>query len=134
MKGTFMTENKKNWLMQCRKCRGKCCKYIALEIDKPVSKIDYDNIRWYLMHKNVTVFIDHENAWTLQFPAKCENLDTDYKCRIYSRRPAVCSEYPGENHCEFEGAAPPYKILFETESDLLKYMKKKGIHQKQKKK
>jgi hypothetical protein len=38
-------KNEKNWLAQCKKCRGQCCKYIALEIDKPVNKTDYDNIR-----------------------------------------------------------------------------------------
>ena len=42
----------------CDKCTGLCCKYFALPIETPEDKEDYDDIRWYLCHKNVTVFVE----------------------------------------------------------------------------
>lgn len=131
--GSHMAKKNKNWLEQCQKCKGKCCRHIALEIDKPTCKTDYDNIRWYLLHKNVTVFIDHDNKWNLQFPTDCEYLTGDNRCKFYNDRPRVCSDYPGENHCEFEGNDEVYKVLFKTEPDFLAYLKKKKIDWKWKK-
>ena len=35
-----------------------CCRYVAIEIDKPTCKKDYDQIIWQLLHKNVRIFVD----------------------------------------------------------------------------
>jgi len=115
----------KDWLTQCNACGGRCCNYIALEIDKPTKKADYDNIRWYLMHQDVNVFIDQENAWTVQFESKCRNQDEKNHCKIYNTKPKICSDYPGENNCEFEGEGKPYKVLFRTVKELEDYLIKK---------
>ena len=40
----------------CDKCNGLCCRYFALPIDTPEDREDYDDIRWYLCHKDITVF------------------------------------------------------------------------------
>src|SRR4051794_4770830 len=42
----------------CDKCAALCCRYFALPIDNPKSAHDYDNVRWYLMHENVVVFVE----------------------------------------------------------------------------
>src|SRR5687767_11452053 len=41
-------------------CEGcdHCCRYVSIQIDRPRSKHDFSNIRWYLLHKNISVMID----------------------------------------------------------------------------
>jgi uncharacterized protein len=56
--------------MPCRECEAKCCKYFALQIDTPKRKSDFENIRWYLAHENVSVFVD-KRKWFLNVDNKC---------------------------------------------------------------
>jgi hypothetical protein len=48
---------------QCSKCTGLCCRYFALPIETPDDKEDYDDIRWYLCHEDVTVFVE-DGDWS----------------------------------------------------------------------
>jgi len=64
----------------CKECGGRCCKYVALEIDKPTNKNGYDQIRWYLAHKNIAVFVDHEKDWYVEFRTDCEKQSDDGLC------------------------------------------------------
>ena len=43
----------------CEGC-SYCCEYIAMEIDKPTTVNDFDYIFWYLIHKDVWVYVDEE--------------------------------------------------------------------------
>lgn len=106
----------------CEGC-SLCCRYVALEIDKPTTKSDMDQIRWYLIHKNVWVFVDNDNTWNIQFNTPCEKLDK-HLCSIYETRPQICRDYSTEN-CERYGEGDPFKLLFKTEEDLLKWLKEK---------
>ena len=47
----------------CTRCLAKCCRYFMLQIDTPSSKDDFENIRWYLAHRGVSVVIDMEGEW-----------------------------------------------------------------------
>ena len=60
--------------LTCEDCPAQCCKYVALEIDKPETKKDWDNIFWYLHHQNIVVFIDQDNDWMIEFRTPCKNL------------------------------------------------------------
>lgn len=94
----------------CEHCAAACCRYIALPIDKPKSGRDYDDIRWYLMHEGVTVFVE-EGDWYVQFQTRCKNLGADNLCTIYETRPEICREYePGE--CDYSGGTYGYDHLF----------------------
>ena len=94
----------------CEHCPAACCRHIALPIDKPANKRDYDDIRWYLMHKDVSIFVE-EGDWYVQFQARCSNLGTDNLCQIYESRPEICRDYePGE--CDYGGGAYTYDHLF----------------------
>ena len=42
----------------CESCAALCCRYFALPIDNPKTARQYDDIRWYLCHENVVVFIE----------------------------------------------------------------------------
>ncbi|MEL7238972.1 MAG: YkgJ family cysteine cluster protein, partial [Planctomycetota bacterium] len=44
----------------CERCSALCCRQIALPLDNPEDAEDFDNIRWYLMHENVHVFVEDE--------------------------------------------------------------------------
>ena len=94
----------------CEHCAAACCRYLALPLDKPASRRDYDDIRWYLMHENVTVFVE-EGDWFVQFQTRCKNLAANNLCAIYETRPAICREYePGS--CDYSGGSYGYDQLY----------------------
>lgn len=94
----------------CEHCPAACCRHIALPLDKPVGKRDYDDIRWYIMHENVSIFVE-EGDWYVQFQTRCRNLGADNLCRIYETRPDICREYePGS--CDYAGSSYTYDHLF----------------------
>ncbi len=116
----------------CHECGGSCCKYVALEIDKPVNKTDYDNIRWYLLHRNVNVFIDHERKWFVEFRSPCEALSETGACEVYEERPKICREHGNyEGECEYYSS--PYAEYFSSEQEFLAYLGNRKIDWKFKK-
>ncbi len=107
-----------------------CCRYVAIEIDKPTSKRDWDHLFWYLHHKNINVFIDWSNDWLVEFVTPCEQLDEKTKlCRIYNDRPQICREHSQDECVRYAGGAAE-KYYFKTPADLEKYLKKKKIDYK----
>ncbi len=113
--------------VKCQKCNAHCCRHIAIGVDAPDDKESYDNIRWYLLHKNVWVFIDHEDQWLIEFRTPCRLIRSDYKCGDYQNRPLVCKNYPEEDElCEGETNEPAYKELFKNVKDFERYMKKRS--------
>jgi len=88
---------------KCSRCAASCCRYVALEIDKPTSAGDFDDIRWYLAHPNLSVFVE-DGLWYLNIPGKCRYLTADHRCRIYEKRPRICRTYKLDE-CEFDGGA-----------------------------
>ena len=108
----------------CRECGGKCCNYIAVELDKPAAKKDYDHIRWYLTHRNVNVFIDHDSKWYVEFRTPCLEMTGDRKCGIYGIRPSICRDHGNaEGECEYYDT--PYKEYFSSRIDFEKYLENK---------
>ena len=37
----------------CEHCTGVCCRYVALPIEKPTNRRDFDDLRWYVMHEGI---------------------------------------------------------------------------------
>ena len=97
---------------------------MAIQVDTPESDRDYDDVRWYLLHRGVSVFRDADGAWYVEFPAPCERLDAEGGCRSYADRPALCREHgePPET-CEFHG--PLYDTRFETPADLQNWLERR---------
>ena len=107
----------------CEHCIAACCRYIALPLDKPTSARDYDDIRWYLMHQGIIVFVE-EGDWYIQFQARCKNLGADNRCGIYESRPEICREYePGE--CDYAGGTYGYDNLFTHPEQIDEYYLRK---------
>ena len=94
-----------------------------MEIDKPRTKRDFDNIRWYLLHQNVSIMIDWDGSWLIQFNSPCNWLK-DGRCTHYSLRPDMCREYDPAD-CERYCAGPAEKILMTNERDLERYLEER---------
>ncbi len=105
-------------------CRAMCCTYVATKIDAPRTKIDWDEIYWFLCHENVEVFIE-SRKWYVLFDTPCNNLDAKSRCVVYPRRPHVCREHEVEN-CEYWGEEEG-KITLRTPDDLKKFMKRRKV-------
>jgi hypothetical protein len=112
----------------CAKCGGKCCNHVAVPIDKPTTKGDFDDIRWYLGHENVTVFVE-EGEWYICFLTPCRYMTKDYQCGIYEKRPKICQDYDPES-CERHGDGDPYEQKFETMEEIEAYAQKYLLRRK----
>jgi len=94
----------------CEHCTAACCRYLALPLDRPRTARDYDDIRWYLMHEGISVFVE-EGDWYIQFQTRCRNLLPDNRCGVYDTRPEICMEYePGE--CDYIDGQYGYEAFF----------------------
>ena len=107
----------------CDQCNGVCCRYVSTEIDDPDDQLEYENIRWFLLHDNVSVYIDHDDDWIVEFQAKCSKLGEDSKCTYYDKRPQICRDHDIED-CDKFGEGEPHKVRFETVEEFEDYMKK----------
>jgi hypothetical protein len=120
----------------CVGCGAKCCKYVAMEIDAPEDINDFENIRWYVAHENVNVFIENDDTWNVEFVTPCSYLEDD-KCSIHEefvsgkiKRPSICRDFNTEecpHHNEYE---EPHR--FEKMEDVDKYIKEvfdAGLHE-----
>jgi len=108
----------------CNKCIGLCCRYFALPIETPTERDDYDDIRWYLCHKNVTVFVE-DGDWYLNINNKCKKLsEKDHRCDIYDKRPKICRGYTVDDCDSVEGEYD-YELHFTSDKQMEEYIKVK---------
>ncbi len=122
--------------LQCGKCSGMCCRYFALPIETPEDKEDYDDIRWYLCHKDITVFVEDDD-WYINIKNKCRHLSQkDYQCRIYKTRPKICRGYKMSD-CDYVDGEYDYELHFVNDKQMEEYIKIKfgnNVTEKQRKK
>jgi Fe-S-cluster containining protein len=108
--------------MQCDKCTGLCCRYFALPIETPEDKDDFDDIRWYLCHKDVTVFVE-DGDWYINIKNKCKHLsENDHRCKIYTKRPNICRGYKHDD-CDFVEGKYDYELHFTSDKQMEEYIK-----------
>lgn len=106
----------------CKKCDAKCCRYFALPIETPEDWDDFDDIRWYLCHKDVTVFVE-DGDWYLNVQNTCRYLsEKDYRCQNYELRPRICRKYDTEN-CDLTGGDYGYELHFTNDRQMEEYMR-----------
>ena len=105
----------------CVPCGGNCCRYIAIGINPPRSKVAIGNIQWFLLHENVKVYIGHKKDWYVEFTTPCRAFKKG-RCMEYKTRPKTCRDYgTSEGECEYY--ATPYAEKFETLEDFEKWQK-----------
>ncbi len=109
-------------MKHCNECESDCCRYVAVEIDEPETPEDFDEIRWFLAHKDVRVYKDTDGDWLIEFKTPCNMLDENHRCKIYDQRPAICQGH-GMDECIHNGEGEVEEILFETVEDVERYMK-----------
>lgn len=102
----------------CAYCTGKCCRYFALPIETPTTWDDFDHIRWYMMHGDVSIFVE-DDTWYLMVHADCKHLQPDHRCGAYETRPQICRKYTTDD-CEYEEDAC-YEKLFESPEQIWEY-------------
>jgi len=100
----------------CEHCTGQCCRYVALPLDKPATKRDFDDMRWYLLHEKVLIFVE-DGDWYIQFTADCRHLQADNRCGIYATRPQICRAY-STKECEYHAGEYEYEHLFTEPAQL----------------
>ena len=103
----------------CDKCSALCCRYFVLEIDKPETRRQFDDVRWYLVHEGTFVFIE-KKKWYLGVYARCKHLLADNRCGIYEKRPKICRAYSTEN-CDYHGGDYGWEMLFSSAEQLERY-------------
>ena len=106
---------------QCDKCAALCCRYFALPIETPETREDYDDIRWYLCHKDITVFVE-DGDWYININNRCRNLTKDNRCRIYNKRPRICRNYRHKD-CDFVDGEYDYELHFTSARQMEEYIK-----------
>lgn len=111
----------KTGLIPCTSCT-QCCQYVAIEIDTPEDRKDFDNIRWYLYHPGIEVYIDHDDTWNVLFHSRCENLEADGKCGVYETRPIICRNF-SVHTCEPNTGEPAEKVLLRNAADLEQWLR-----------
>lgn len=111
-------------LVQCEDCRGDCCSGMAIEIPKPRTRQDYDDIRWYLYHERTHVYIDREGDWVAEIDVPCRHRDPlGGRCKIYGkRRPPMCRNAKHED-CEMN--LEDARVRFLTVEDYDAWLKQK---------
>jgi Fe-S-cluster containining protein len=106
----------------CFRCSAKCCRYFMLQIDTPVSKMDFENVRWYLCHNGSSVYVD-KGKWYLHIDSVCRHVLEDGRCGIYDKRPQICREH-NPRDCEFESEYRA-SLNFTTIDELDEYIAKR---------
>ncbi|OIO37668.1 MAG: hypothetical protein AUJ75_03740 [Candidatus Omnitrophica bacterium CG1_02_49_10] len=119
---------------KCNVCEARCCKHVATEIDKPDSKGELNDIKWYLCHEDVRVFVE-KGSWYLGVGTKCKYVTPEHRCAIYKKRPRICANYgvdniAGEYDCELGSGEYDHSHNFYEPEDIDKYYEdnKKQIH------
>jgi len=114
----FQREDLKPGDVLCAHCTARCCRYFAFPIDTPETSEDFDHLRWYMIHGQVSLFVEDE-TWYLMIHADCRHLQADQRCGIYEDRPAICRSYSTDN-CEFDDDAC-YDKLFESPEQIQEF-------------
>jgi Fe-S-cluster containining protein len=111
---------------ECRKCDASCCRYFSFQIDRPDSYEEFENIRWYLMHKGVSVHVDFDGDWYIRLDNRCKmlvNTPQGPRCREYASRPIVCRRFAPDT-CDFAAGGFAYDELFTTPQQLEAYARR----------
>jgi uncharacterized protein len=115
----------------CDKCVALCCRYFALPIDNPETSREFDDVRWYLCHENIVVFIS-KKQWYVGVMSRCKHLEPDNKCGIYQTRPRICRSYSTDN-CDYHGGDYDFEELFTSADQLQRYAAEKLKAEREKK-
>jgi Fe-S-cluster containining protein len=105
----------------CEHCTAACCRYIALPIDTPETRAEFEDVRWYLLHENISVFVE-DGEWYINMATPCRHLQPDQRCGIYATRPRICRKYTTEN-CDYHSGDYGWEHHFTCPEHLDEYLR-----------
>jgi Fe-S-cluster containining protein len=105
----------------CEHCTATCCNYVALPIETPETKAEFDDVRWYLIHAHVSVFVE-DGDWYICFHTPCRHLQPDHRCGIYATRPQICRKYTTDN-CDYHSGDYGWEQHFTAAEHLDEYLR-----------
>jgi len=105
----------------CEHCTALCCQYIALPIETPRTRADFDDVRWYLLHEGISVFVE-EGDWYLCIATTCRHLEADQRCGIYPTRPRLCRQY-STSDCDYHSGDYDWEQHFTGPEHLEAYVR-----------
>ncbi|MBK9120332.1 MAG: YkgJ family cysteine cluster protein [Phycisphaerales bacterium] len=108
----------------CEHCTAACCNYIALPIDEPETHAEFEDLRWFLIHEHVSVFVE-DGSWFIAFQTRCRHLRDDHLCGIYDTRPQICRDYSTEN-CDYHSGDYGWEQHFTAPEHLDSYIRTHG--------
>lgn len=111
----------------CDQCVALCCRYFAFQIETPKTHRDFEDLRWYLLHEDVLIFVE-DSEWYIQINRKCRELLPDNRCGVYENRPTICREYTTKN-CDWHADEYDYDHLF-VEPDQIQVFGKQFLAEK----
>ena len=94
----------------CNKCPGYCCSYPLIEVtQRDIARVaKHFDVSVEKAKKKFFRYDRSEKSWVLRqkedehFKKICRFFDTEERrCTIYTARPGVCRDYPGEPHCGY---------------------------------
>ena len=111
---------------KCSFCVGtKCCNHVSLEIDKPKTMKDFDQLLWKVSHPQVEIFKDEDGWFLMVMDVTCDHLQPSGACGIYDKRPMVCREYSND-YCEYDAPAEEgFDLYFKDYESLDNYCRKR---------
>lgn len=113
----------------CEHCTAACCRYVALPIDTPETSADFEDLRWYLIHEHISIFVEDDD-WYISFQTPCRHLRPDHGCGIYETRPRICRKYSTED-CDYHSGDYNWQQHFTCAEHLDTYLREhplKGEH------
>ncbi len=105
----------------CEHCTAACCRYIALPIDEPETRSDFEDLRWFLLHERVSIFVE-DGDWYIAFQTPCRHLQADFRCGIYETRPKICRKY-GTDNCDYHSGDYGWEHHFAGPEHLDEYLR-----------
>ena len=105
----------------CEHCVAACCRYVALPIDTPETRDDFEDLRWYLIHEHISIFVE-DGDWYISFQTPCQHLLPDQRCGIYDTRPRICRKYSTED-CDYHSGDYNWEHHFTSAEHLDEYLR-----------
>jgi len=105
----------------CEHCTAVCCEYVALPIETPKTAGGFDDVRWYLVHESVFVFVEDDD-WYIAFHTPCRHRLADHRCGIYHTRPRICRQY-GADQCDYHSGDYGWQQHFTVPEHLEAYLR-----------
>lgn len=117
----FSRPKQKTTVKNCSACPAVCCHDLSIQILRPVTRKEIDELKWHLHYDTVGVYI-RDHRWHVVVKGRCMYLDDKNMCTIYDTRPDKCRDHMPPNCERYNGW---YDVLFTRPEELEDYLKRK---------